>query len=141
MKISISVANTKLPIYAVFHLAIMLLIGLLVFALANWRAVNETLISIITIGGNFWPAAILSAGSATFPLARALADGEEDNYSPRIAFISLCVCLIAARGAWLVHPGFSGNALESWAMGTVLVLALLSAMCAVLTLVFLRSEI
>lgn len=55
MKIVPSVPGTRLPTYMFFHVAIMLCISLLVMALANWRAVNELIVSIITFGGKFWP--------------------------------------------------------------------------------------
>lgn len=140
MRIVPSAASTRLPTYMFFHVAIMLCISLLVLALANWRAVNELLVNIITFGGRFWPPAILSALAATFPLAISLAEGDKEDPRCDVAFSSLALCLVGARGAWLVQPDFSGNELESWAMVALVVLALFSAIWAGMTKIIERSE-
>lgn len=132
MNASSTVPSRKLPIYAISHTAIMAVVAILVLALANWRTVNEVLVSIITFGGHFWPPAILAALAATFPIARAVADGEDD-WPRDVAITSLVVCLAAARGAWLAQPGFTGTALEAWSMGAILVLAVVNALWCLMT--------
>jgi hypothetical protein len=128
MNTSSKIASRKLPVYAISHAAIMVVVALLVLALANWRVVDDVLVTIITFGGNFWPPAILAALAATFPMAKAFADGEEENFSRDVAITSLMVCMIAGRGAWLTQPGFSGTALEAWSMGAICVLAVINAL-------------
>ncbi|MEG8063879.1 hypothetical protein G3N90_02925 [Xanthomonas hortorum pv. gardneri] len=140
MKIVPSVPGTRLPTYMFFHVAIMLCISLLVMALANWRAVNELIVSIITFGGKFWPPAIVAALAATFPLAKSLAEGDKEDPPCGVAFGSLALCLVGARGAWLVQPDFSGSELEWWAMVALVVLAFFSAVWAIMTLIMKRSE-
>lgn len=123
------------------HAAFLAGVGVLLATLANWRAVNEGIVYLLTFGGHFWLAFTAAVVAGTLPMARAVAY-EKAGWT--VCLKAVLACLALARGAWLAYPASVAELqttgdmpLQAWAL---IVLAIVAVVGAAFTLAALIEE-
>lgn len=113
------------------HAAFLAGVGVLLAALANWRAVNEAIVYLLTFGGHFWLAFAAAAVAGTLPMARAAAYERADW---TVCLKAVIACLAFARGTWLAYPAAVAELqttgvmpLQAWALVVLAIVALCGA--------------